>query len=179
MSDYYAYILYGAFAAYALLFIVAAISDVWRFTIPNYISAALVVLFVATAVAVPFATDWLMHFGTMLAIFCLGLGLYSFGVLGAGDAKLLAAGALWVGGDWMLIAQFLGYVGLIGGALAVSLLVVRRLLVGLIYYSPGTGRYLPRLLLGGEGIPYGIAITAGALILGPSLPMFELLDMPW
>ena len=78
------------------------------------------------------------------------------GKLGGGDVKLLAAVGLWFdfsGALGMLIA-----VALAGGLLALLVLVVRS-----IGWSEEMRRRVVLLRPGG-GIPYGVAIAAGALI---------------
>ena len=82
-------------------------------------------------------------------------------LVGGGDAKLLAAAALWLGFDQLV--PFLAYVTIFGGALALLLLAYRR--------CPPARLPLPdwaaRLHAKGEGMPYGVAIAAGALSIYP------------
>ncbi len=169
MDESYLLILYGAFGLYILLLCIAAVFDTWKFIIPNGVTVALVVLFVATALLLPFEVDWLSHLGAAVAVFVGGSVLYAMGRLGAGDVKLLAAVALWAGFEH--IVELLLYVTLAGGALALALIIVRRLLLGLRTAQPALGRArLPRVLLDGEAVPYALAIAPSSIYLGQSLP---------
>ena len=80
-------------------------------------------------------------------MFACGALLFRFGLFGGGDAKLLAAGALWIGAGSAL--PFLAGTALTGGALALGFLVW----VGVA----GRGRARPSL-------PYGVAIAAGGVL---------------
>jgi prepilin peptidase CpaA len=93
-----------------------------------------------------------------------GYVLFHFGLVGGGDAKLLAAAALYFG-----VAQlpFLAAaVVLIGGAVAVGYLVFRprHAMRGLTHRGRSEGSAV--------GIPYGVAISAGALLTGVLSPGF-------
>lgn len=150
--------------------LVAAASDVSRFRIPNWVCAALVAVFVAVALAHPFGIDWWGHLGTGAAFLALGLALYLFGVLGAGDGKLLAAMGLWVG--WEQAATYLLYVVLLGGALALALLATRRIAQGAGVAFPCVGRMrFPTVLLVNEPVPYGLAIVGGMALIAQDLWM--------
>jgi prepilin peptidase CpaA len=169
MDAFYVNLLYGVFGLYTVLLVVAAVFDSWKFIIPNAVSVALVALFVATALILPFEVDWLSHLGAALAVFAGGAVLYGFGKMGAGDVKLLTAVAFWAGLEHL--PTFLLYVTLGGGALAIGLMIVRRILLGLQVAQPRLGKIkLPRALLTAEPIPYGLAIAPGAIFLGASLP---------
>ena len=64
------------------------------------------------------------------------------------------------------------YISIAGGIFAVTLLISRRILMSLKVRQmiPG-GLALPRVLLEGEAIPYGVAIAIGAIMLGNQLPL--------
>lgn len=169
MDEYYLAILQGAFALYILLLGLAAVWDLWKFVIPNVLTVTVGCLFLPTAVLLPLEVNWLSHVGAAAAVFLGGAAAYRFGVLGAGDVKLMTAVSLWAGFDYLPAYGF--YVALCGGALAVSLLTMRRALLSLMVYQPSLGNVaLPRLFLPGENIPYGVAIAAGSIILGNELP---------
>ena len=144
--------LFLALAAYA------AYLDLTTYQIPNWISLAVVADFVvAAAIAVqdPVAIAW--HLGAGLAMLVAGIGLFAANVLGGGDAKLLAASAVWFG--WAGLFKFVIYVAILGGVLALFILGLRR--AGL--RESWTGRpWIQRLRAPDRGIPYGIAIAAAA-----------------
>ncbi len=172
MDESYLIIFYVAFGLYALLLIVAAAFDTWKFVIPNAITVGLVVLFIATTLLLPFEMGWrgwLSHLGAAGAVFVGGAVLYALNRLGGGDVKLLTAVAFWAGFDHL--ADLLIYVALAGGALAIGLIVVRRLILGLRTARPelAAARF-PRVLLHGEAVPYALAIAPSAIFLGTKLP---------
>ncbi len=158
-----------AFWSYVALFTGAALFDVQKFVIPNWISLSLVALFVAANFVIPMPADWLSHFAAMGIVLFVGIVLFRFRLLGGGDVKLLAAAALWAGTDHLLDLGV--YIGLIGGAFAFALILARRVLLSaLVAQSMFDTVALPRLLLPGEQIPYGVAIAAAAILLGRGLP---------
>lgn len=163
----------AAFALYVLLLAAAAVTDIWKFKIPNWVSAALLLLFVPTVLLLPAEVDWLSHFGAGLSVLAVGVVLFARGWLGAGDVKLMAAVALWTG--FAYLAQFVFVVALAGGALALMLLVLRLAIARLpaVRATPDGGS-LPRILVMGERVPYGVAIACGAIILGLQLPYLGL-----
>lgn len=133
------------------VFVWAAASDVATRRIPNRLVAALAALGLArlglglAAGASPLAAT--ADLGLGLAVFALGAVLFRFGVLGGGDVKLMAAGALWLGlgSAW----TFLAGTALAGGALA----------VGMVTWLSVAGRGRPR-----PSLPYGVAIAAGGVL---------------
>jgi prepilin peptidase CpaA len=146
------------------LAIVAALEDVTSFTIPNWISAALVLAFLPAALAVgaPWATIGLCGVVGVIAL-VVGMGLFAAGWVGGGDAKLLAACALWLG--WPAVLSFGLTTGLAGGALTLILLALRS-----GWLEPalaGSPAWIRRLAAQGGDIPYGVAIAAGALMTFP------------
>jgi prepilin peptidase CpaA len=157
------------FWAFVGLMGAAAVFDLWKFIIPNWISVALLGLFIAAAVFLPTSLNWLSHLGAMGIVLAGTLLLYRFNMLGGGDLKLLTVAGLWVGLEFL--PTFILYTALAGGALSLGLLVLRRLLTGVLVLQSGCDRVtLPRVLLPGEHIPYGIAIAAGAIWVARELP---------
>lgn len=140
----------------------AAASDLLTMRIANSVSLGLVAAFLLVAfIAGMSAQDMLLHLAVGAGLLIAGMLLFSLNLLGGGDAKLLAAAALWIGYDQL--GLFLFSVTLFGGALALLLLAYRRL--------PAAALPLPawavRLHTAGGGMPYGIAIAAGALTVYP------------
>jgi prepilin peptidase CpaA len=146
------------------MLLIAAACDVARFIIPNRIVIALGALFVAAAVSAGSEFAWLSHLGAGTLVFAIGWVLFHCRVMGGGDVKLWAVCALWMGLD-LLPAQLV-YVGVIGAVLGLVLLLLRMGLARAVALSPNGARMvLPRLLRAGEGIPYGVAIAGGSLLL--------------
>ena len=156
------------FIVFPVAMVLAAASDVLTMKIPNKIS---LVLFVAFLIAAPLAgLSWQaigIHLATGLAVLAVGFALFTRGWLGGGDAKLLAAGALWIGSQNLL--AFLFAVTLCGAALCLAVLVYRRIVP--TAYVPSAG-WLQRLHGKEAGVPYGLAICGGALLLYPQTPLF-------
>ncbi|HEY9548737.1 MAG TPA: prepilin peptidase [Kiloniellaceae bacterium] len=161
------------FWAYGALLVGAALFDAGRFIIPNWISLALVGLFALAVLAHPMPIDWLSHLGAMALVLVAMLVIYRFGVIGGGDLKLMTAVSLWVGFD--ALPQLILWVGLAGGAFALGIIVLRRLVNGvLVAQTVAQQVTLPRLLLPGEDVPYGVAIAAGGIWVARGLPQLGL-----
>ena len=160
---------YTFLGAIVVLLVVAACFDLTRFIIPNFISATLVVLFMAAAILLPINEPWWSYPAAAVIVFAVGLVMYRFNILGAGDVKLLTAVALWAG--MAQLPYLLIFVAIIGGVLAVLLILLRRLLFLLGASFAPLGRLsLPKVLVTGEPVPYGIAIAAGGIWLSFYLP---------
>ncbi|MFZ5912975.1 MAG: A24 family peptidase [Pseudomonadota bacterium] len=143
----------------------AAISDLISYRIPNILPVLLLALFVA---AIPLtAMSWpvfLSHLGAGLAMLAIGWVLFALNLLGGGDAKLFAAISLWMG--WEGLANYLIIFSICGGVLALLLLMFRRLsLPGRLSATP----WIASLHDKNQGVPYGIALAAGALLTRPEL----------
>lgn len=141
----------------------AAAMDLFTMKIPNRISAVLVLAFFPLAALAGLgAWEVLDHVGAGLCVLALGIILFIPGWFGGGDAKLMAAIALWIGFDNLPLYAL--YVAIAGGIIAAAFNVARSV-------------PLPRLLLGeawalrlhrsDAGIPYGLALAAGALFVYP------------
>jgi prepilin peptidase CpaA len=149
----------------------AAANDLFTMRIPNAISLALIAGFVVTAIAAGLPlTDIGWHFAVGAAALLATFGLFQFRILGGGDAKLLAAGSLWMGPASVL--PFLFMVAMFGAALSVIILIYRRLVP---LKAEGVPGWAFRLHQPGTGIPYGIAIAIGALVVFPSTAIFKAL----
>lgn len=153
--------------AFPVLVIWAALSDAVSMTIPNRLTLLLAAAFAPAALACGLApAGWALALGTGAAALVLGVAMFAFGWVGGGDAKLFAACGLWLGAA--AAVPFLLWTALVGGALAALLLLGRR---G-AEFLPGFGpAWLRRLLSRGEGVPYGVAIAAGALAAFPQSPV--------
>lgn len=141
---------------YAALLSAAAIEDAIRLRISNLlvlgvIAGAIVAMFLAG----PGVALW-QNFAVFAGLLVIGTPLFAAGKMGGGDVKLLAATGLWfdLRGAMMMIASVL----IAGGVLAILIIVAR--LFG--WSEAARERY--QLLKRGGGIPYGVAISAGALI---------------
>jgi prepilin peptidase CpaA len=146
----------------------AAANDLFTMKIPNRISIALIGGFVAIALVTRMPLETFgIHVACAFCVLALTFVLFSMSLLGGGDAKLMAAGALWMGGAH--IAEFLIFVTLYGGALCMIILAYRRMIPVTASFPP----WAQRLHIAGGPIPYGIAIAAGGLMLFPATELFR------
>jgi prepilin peptidase CpaA len=152
------------------LLIVAAGWDVASYTIPNTLQVAVVAGFAlfALAAGLPAATvGWHVLAGFTGLI--VGFGLFAMGWIGGGDAKLFAGVSLWLGFHDMLPYALLA--SMAGGALTLALVTLRAR--PLPAFALGQG-WLVRLHDKGAGIPYGVALAAGAFLWLPHSAIFRL-----
>ena len=161
-------ILMGLACAFPALLTIAAIGDLLRFLIPNWISLILAGLSIpALLLAGSSLSDVLWHLAVGLIVFGLLSILFFRGLIGGGDVKLLAAASCWTG--WPLILAFFFYTAIAGGMLALLLIVVRRIFLN---HKLRSGR-LNSLLDPASGVPYGIAITIGGWLIWGKLSVFS------
>ncbi len=152
------------------LVVTGGLRDLTSFIIPNWISLALVAGFALAAPACGLAAAEIgLCFAVGAAALVIGMGMFAAGWIGGGDAKLLAAAALWLG--WPASLSFMVFVGLAGGALAMGLLSLRS---GWVRpFLPAGPRWFGRLVEPKGDVPYGVAIAAGALAAFPASPIMR------
>lgn len=157
-----------AFGVFPLFMIVAAARDIATMTISNRLSALLALSFIPAAWLSGFsAAEVGLHAAVGAAALAFGFAFFTAGWFGGGDAKFLAATALWMG--WPDTLSFLMMVALAGGAVGVALVAARQfpLPQPLLRYE-----WVVRLHLKETGIPYAAALAAGALIVFPDTDIF-------
>jgi prepilin peptidase CpaA len=114
----------------------AAANDLFTMKIPNAISFALVGGFVALALITRMPLETFgIHVAYALGVLVLTFTLFAFNLVGGGDAKLLAAGALWMGAAHIL--PFLILVTMFGGGLCLLILGYRRVVPADLLPLPG------------------------------------------
>jgi prepilin peptidase CpaA len=151
----------------------AAASDLFTMTISNRVSLALVAGFLALALMSGMAPyDMLMHAGAGAAVLVLGFGCFAMGWVGGGDAKVAAAAALWFGFGHLL--NYLLNASLFGGGLTLLLLQFRQ---WPLPYSFAGQTWLLKLHAKDSGIPYGIALAIGALMVYPETDWIKAVDL--
>ena len=143
-----------------LLFLMsfAGIGDFLTFRIPNWLSAAVALAFfpMAWMTGMPLETIG-MHAVAGFALLALGFGLFAAGVFGGGDAKLMAAAAMWFG--FANISSFLVYTILAGGLLGLAISFWN--IVHIDAEVRGIA-WFKRFFDFKPDIPYGLAFAAGA-----------------
>jgi prepilin peptidase CpaA len=151
----------------------AAASDLFTMTISNRVSLALaagfLVLAVASGMAVP---DILMHLAAGATVLVAAFACFAFGWIGGGDAKVAAAAALWFGFAHLL--DYLLYASLFGGALTLLLLQFRQ---WPLPYALAGQTWLLKLHAKESGIPYGIALAIGALVVYSDTEWIKAVDL--
>jgi prepilin peptidase CpaA len=159
----------------ALIFVVfpfcmafAAISDMLSMTIANRVAIVLVATF---AVVAPLTgmdwTTYAWHFAAFFTVLLVTFSLFALGGMGGGDAKLLAATALYMGMSIHLV-QYLVISAFIGGVLTIAILSFRA--SALSVYA-GRNLFLRNFTDAQKGVPYGIALGAGGLLAYPASPL--------
>ncbi len=127
---------------------VAAVFDVHRRLIPNTLAIALATLGLFQLAGT--GTSPLAAAVLAVSLFALGVLAFALGVMGGGDAKLLAAVGLWI--PPTALSDFFTVMALTGAVLALAVVARRRLVVAV------TGAALAEP----ASVPYGAAIAAGA-----------------
>ncbi len=151
----------------------AAASDLFTMTIPNRVSLALLAGFMVLAPLTGMgANDILNHVGAGALVLVVAFGLFAMGWVGGGDAKVAAVAGLWFGFDHLL--DYMVYVSLFGGALTVLLLQLRQ---WPLPYRLASQTWLARLHDKQTGIPYGIALALGALLVYPETDWIRTIDL--
>ena len=152
-----------ALLVFVAALLAAAVSDIATMTIPNRLSIALALAFPLAALAAgysPIEIAWQCAFGAAaLGVVFL---MFNFNLMGGGDAKLIAAASLGLGAQ--ATPSFVVWTTIAGGALAIMAVAARRL----AQPSPTGPAFLNRLLSPERGIPYGVAIAAGAIAALPA-----------
>lgn len=148
-----------------ILAIVAALTDLTSYTIPNWISVTLAGAFALAAVAagMPLQTVG-VHIAAGFVALLAGMVMFALGWVGGGDAKLLSACCLWFG--WPGGQAFLFDTAVAGGAFALLLITARGHMIR--PFLPFLTGWSDRLTTPGQPAPYGVAIALGALIAFPS-----------
>ncbi len=154
--------------AFPIALIYAALSDLRRLEISNWVSIVIALAFLPAALLAGLSPGGMvLHYAVGVALFAAGGLLFWRGLFGGGDVKLLAASGIWF--QWDDLGLFLVVVALFGGLLALFILAAKKFIMA----SKALGN-LPWLHGNGglkQPIPYGIAIAAAALTLWFRLPV--------
>jgi prepilin peptidase CpaA len=141
----------------------AAFSDLLTFTISNRVSIILVLGYVASAIFLRLPLEQVgLDLLCGLTVFALSLTLFSFNQIGGGDAKLATSTALWLG--WSNLLSYGLVASLAGGALTLFIVFLRfhdlpKWLLSIDFVA--------RLADKESGVPYGVALAFGGLVVYP------------
>lgn len=135
-----------------------AASDFMRLRIPNQVSLVLILSFFPALFLSGHGAVWLFYLLPAAVIFVISYILFSVGVFGGGDSKMMAAIALWVG--LKALPLFLLLMSFAGGVLAVLAIVIgkQKLFTGIKW-----SRWICELHNGRKPVPYGVAIAFGGI----------------
>jgi prepilin peptidase CpaA len=151
----------------------AAASDLLTMTISNRVSLALGAGFLVLALLSGMGLiDILSHIAAGATVLAVAFTCFAMGWVGGGDAKVAASAALWFGFGHLM--NYLVYASLFGGALTLLLLQFRQW--PLPYLLAGQP-WLLRLHAKESGIPYGIALAIGALMIYPETEWIRAIDL--
>lgn len=149
-----------------MLALFAAYEDVRYLRIRNPVALAVAVLFVPVA----FTLTWqglAVHATIAAIVLAVGFALFAAGLFGGGDAKLLAALALWL--PPAALPPFLLVMAFAGGAVALAALALRHV-PALAQFLPvlaakcGDKSWFAALARGETVVPYGIAIAVATIV---------------
>ena len=137
---------YGLLVALAIALLVAAVTDIRRREIDNWLNAAIALgaplFWLASGLS---GFEVLIQIAIAFVAFLVLLALFATGTMGGGDVKLLTAIALWIHPLWFL--QLLIVMSVAGGLLTLALYIRHRL-----------RKSQARL-----AVPYGVAISLAGL----------------
>jgi prepilin peptidase CpaA len=151
----------------------AAASDLLTMTIPNRVSLLLIAGFFALAFITGMsweAIGW--HSLAGLSVLVVAFACFAFGWIGGGDAKVAAAAGLWFGFGYLL--DYLVFAAIAGGVLTFLILAFRKWPLPPFLMSQD---WLTRLHDKNTGIPYGIALAIGALLIYPNTDWIKAVDL--
>lgn len=148
-----------AVLAMAGLLVWAAAKDALTMTIPNRIVLGVLALYPIWLLTTNADPDPLWAVAIAAAVLAAGFASFALGLVGGGDAKLLAAVALWAGPAYA--AEMMAVVAILGGGLAIvcylTLFARRRLCLA-------RGEPVDtQSSISQQPISYGVAIALGGL----------------
>lgn len=160
----------AVFIIFPFCMVFAALSDMISMTIANRVSLILVGAFflLATLTGMPLAEmGW--HLAAGLAVLSVTFTLFAIGGMGGGDAKLMAASAVWFGLNMPLL-DYLMTSAVLGGVLTLVLLAYRKSPLAVF---TGNNLLLRHCADMQAGIPYGVALGIGGLLTYTQTPLAQ------
>ena len=133
--------------------------------IPNWLTLLTAGLFFPTALLLqmPLA-EFESHLLAGVLLFIIGYLLFTFGIFGGGDGKLMAAAGLWFG--VAKIIPFLFYTAFAGGVLAIAVIAWSVLMMSWEIEgdtAPFAG-FAKKLRTMAPSVPYGVALAVGGIL---------------
>ena len=113
------------FVVFPFCMVFAAVSDTLSMTIANRVPLLLLAVFALVAPLTGMGwADYGWHFAAGALVLAVTFGMFALGGMGGGDAKLLAATAVWLGFNLHLV-EYLVASAFLGGMLTVAILAYR------------------------------------------------------
>ena len=156
------------FVVFPFCMVFAAVSDAVSMTIANRVSVVLVVTFAAIAPLT--GMDWQSygwHFAAAVMVLAVTFTMFAIGGMGGGDAKLMAATALWMGFNLNLLG-YLVTSAFFGGVLTLAILSYRK---SPLADMTGSNLFLRHFANPQVGVPYAVALGLGGLWCYPDSPL--------
>ena len=151
-------------AVYPALALYAALNDFRHYRIPNWLNLAIFSSFFPVALLLGMPWDvflWhLVGFATVFGIMFVAFMLTPAGKFGGGDAKMIAASAIWI--DWQHLPDYAVMIALAGGVLAIIMWGWRILQIEYGVWMQGDAT-LRKVMSYHVKLPYGAAIAAGGI----------------
>lgn len=135
------------FFLFVALLVAAAVQDIWKMKISNYLVLALLVAGIATAVMVGPEIDLWKNLAILVVGLGIGTAIFAAGIMGGGDVKLTVAAATWfLWADALIMLLLIAFAGVV---VVIFSIVARFVGIG----NKKRGRL----------ISYGIAVAIGAI----------------
>jgi prepilin peptidase CpaA len=145
-------------AVFVVMFL-SCVSDVRSLRIPNGHSLVILGCFVPAWLVFPEAFGSLgLHVAAAALMFVVTYGMFAMGMMGGGDSKLGSALALWGGLNGLV--PFMFYMAVTGGILGLISIFIKKKKP---FKNPEAGSWFAQLQEGKNAVPYGVAISFGAV----------------
>lgn len=156
------------FVVFPFCMVYSAVSDIMSMTIANRVPLLLIGVFLVVAPLTGMAwADIGMHLAAGGVLLAITFAMFALGGMGGGDAKLIAASAVWMGFG-MPLMQYLLTSAVLGGMLTLAILTFRS---SALSHITSQNMFLRNFSKDAGGVPYGIALGAGGLMTFPSSPL--------
>ncbi|NQV54796.1 MAG: prepilin peptidase [Rhodospirillales bacterium] len=152
-------------AAMMALAATGAVNDIRAYRIPNSLNLCIAVLYPIYVLTADSPVDWSSALMIAGGTFAVAAVLFSLGIMGGGDAKMMTVLALWAGPTYIL--DFVLVTSVVGGVLAIMMMTSARHALALACEAIGQRRL--RQIFLNDVLPYGVAIAAGGLVVGLAL----------
>jgi prepilin peptidase CpaA len=166
MLSYIAYL-------FPFLMIFAICMDLFTMQISNKLTMGIAVGFLPVALlsGLPLLSLELesiaLHFACGFSVLMMSFILFTMGKIGGGDAKLMAASAIWIG--WAQLLDYLVIACLLGGVFAILLLAARAFPLPLVMLKQP---WIARLHTPKGPLPFGVALGIGAIAVYSRTPVW-------